>query len=172
MNKSYLVATFENDEKMLHAAQKVHAKRITIYDIFTPYPMHGLDELLEIKRSRLPIVTFFAGLTGFAVALSFQYWTSVVSWPINVGGKPFNSLPAFIPITFELTVLIGALTTVGAFLYKGKLFPGQQPKLFDELVTDNQFVIAIETSKLGSEKGAIESLLKNEGATSVVVKEV
>lgn len=170
--KNYLVAIFEDDHKLVHAAQKVVDKNVEIYDIFTPFPVHGLDDLLKIKRTRLPQVTFLAALAGGLFAFTFQWYTSAVHWPINVGGKPFNSWPAFLPITFELTVLIGALTTVGAFLYKGKLFPGQTPRLFDHKLTDYHFAIAIETTNLGSDKGMLETLLKSEGAMRVETKEV
>ena len=123
MTKKYLVGIFTDEHDMLHAAQDLRKSKIEIHDIYTPFPVHGLDEVLSIKRSRLPYVTAVAGSIGLTLALYFQYWVSAVDWPINVGGKPFNSFAAFVPIAFEITVLLGAFATVFAFLFRSKLIP-------------------------------------------------
>ena len=97
----------------------------------------------DLKRSPIPFVTFIAGLTGCALAFLFKYWTSAVDWPINVGGKPFNSWPAFVPIMFELTVLFAGLCTVGAmFAFNG--LPNVRRKIFDPALTRDRYAIVIE----------------------------
>ena len=136
MNASnYLLGIFQDEEQMKKAAGALREHNISIEDIYTPFPVHHLDEYLDIKRSRLPIVTFIAGGLGLLFSLYFQYWTSVHDWPINVGGKPMNSFIAFIPVSFEIMVLFGALITVAAFFWKGGLFPGKVNPILDKKVT-------------------------------------
>jgi len=143
----FVIGVFDDEEKLVKAGILVKKENFTIQDFFTPFPVHGLDDLLDIQRSRLPFVTFVAGGIGLILALSFQVWTSAVDWPINVGGKPMLSIPAFIPITFELMVLCGALTTVAAFLFRAKLFPGQMPVTIDRRQLDDQFLIVIPSGE-------------------------
>lgn len=169
-NANYLLAVFNDEHKLKGAGKHLRDNRIKIHDIFTPFPVHGLDELLEIKRTRLPIVCFFAAITGSSVAFYFQYWVSKISWPINVGGKPFNSFMAFVPVAFEITILLGALITVAAFFFRNKLFPGKKGNLPHISCTDDKFVLAIEcvdssinieeVSESLVEKGAIDIELK------------
>jgi hypothetical protein len=134
---------FENPEAILSATAKVKSANYKHFDVFSPYPIHGLDHAQGLKRSPIPYVTFIAGLTGFLLAFLFEYWTSAVDWPINVGGKPYNSWPAFVPIMFELTVLFAGLSTVGAmFAFNG--LPNMKRKAFDPSLTNNRFAIVIE----------------------------
>jgi hypothetical protein len=170
MKKDFVIAIFECDEKLLHTTEKVVSKNIDIYDIYTPFPVHGLDEAMGIKRSILPYVTFAAGMTGLLLALGFQIWTSAFSWPTIIGGKPFISLPAFIPITFEITILLGAHTTVAAFLFMNKLYPGKKPVIIDQGQTDDKFIMAIEKSKTNVDD--VTSLLKENGAIEVKVQNI
>ncbi len=160
----FVIGVFDDEEKLVKAGTLVKRDNFHIQDFFTPFPVHGLDELLDIKRSRLPFVTFVAGGMGLILALAFQVWTSAVDWPINVGGKPMLSIPAFIPITFELMVLCGALTTVAAFLFRAKLFPGQIPVTIDRRQLDDQFLIVIPS---GEKNAELEKLLRDNGAVKV-----
>lgn len=156
MTKQLLLGVFEDEHKMIHASEKLNEKGIDIFDIYTPFPVHGLDDLLKIKRTRLPIVTFIAGVLGLITALSFQYFVSAVDWPINVGGKPFNSMPAFIPVAFEITVLFGAFITVLAFFIRSSLFPKIDKGIVMNEITENYFVVALETN----EKLDVEAMKK------------
>lgn len=151
MKDKFLIACFDDEEKMTHAAKKLKDKNFKIVDFYTPFPVHGLDDLLDIKRSRLPYVTFIAAGIGLSLALLFQSWTSAVDWPINVGGKPMLSIPAFIPITFELMVLFGALSTVAAFFYVSKKYPSKKPVSLSKRQLDDIFVIQMEISEKISE---------------------
>jgi hypothetical protein len=138
-----VVGFFPSADALLEATRKVRDANYQYFDCFTPYPVHGLDAAQGLKRSPLPYVTFLAGITGGSIGYLFQYWTSAVDWPLNVGGKPFHSGPAFIPITFELTVLFAALSTVGAmFLLNG--LPNTKRKSFDPGITRDKFAIMIE----------------------------
>ena len=98
---------------------------------------------MGLRRSGLPFVCFIAGVTGGALALSFELWTSASSWALNVGGKPFASVPAFIPVTFELTVLSAALASAGAFFFRSRLFPGKNAAALPR-VTDDRFALVLE----------------------------
>ncbi len=146
MSQKYLVATFEDEQDMLKAAHAVKNIQAEIVDFFTPFPVHGLDELIGITRTRLPFVTFLAGGFGLILAISFQVWSSAYDWPINVGGKPMLSIPAFIPITFELMVLFGALCTVAAFFFVAKLYPSKKVKIYHLRQLDDKFLMLVKVS--------------------------
>ncbi len=144
MEQQYILATFDDESDLVEISHEFKKGEITIEDYYTPFPVHGLDEFLGITRSRLPYVTFVAGSFGLTVAMLFQVWTSAVDWPINVGGKPMLSIPAFIPIAFELMVLFGALTTVAAFFYISKLYPTKKPKILNPRQLDDKFLVLVK----------------------------
>lgn len=170
MKKDFLLAIYDCDEKMLHSAEKARDKKIEMYDVYTPFPVHGLDDAMGIKRSFLPYVTFLAGATGLAIAVALQVWTSAIDWPTNIGGKPFISWPAFLPISFELTVLFAAHTTVAAFLVFNKLFPGRKAMIMHDEQTCNKFVIAVEKEKVNIDD--VTNFFKENGAIDVHVKNI
>lgn len=170
MSEEFIIGYFDDEEKLAHAGKIVKAENFTIYDFYTPFPVHGLDDLLDIKRSSLPYVTFAAGGVGLVLSMAFQVWTSAFDWPINVGGKPMLSIPAFIPVTFELMVLFGALTTVAAFFYRSKLFPGKEAFILDKKQLDDQFLLVVKRG--GEDKEKLVQLLKNHGAVKVENKSV
>lgn len=165
MKKDFILAIFDCEEKLLKGAFKASDKNIDMYDVYTPFPVHGLDDAMGIKRSILPYITFLAGAAGLALAMGFQIWTSAIAWPTIIGGKPFASIPAFIPITFEITVLLAAHTTVISFLVLNKLFPGRRPLILHEEQTCNKFVMAIEKDKADFEQ--VSTLMKEQGAIEV-----
>lgn len=164
MNESVFIEIFDDEEKLVLAAQELKKQGASLVDFHTPFPVHGLDDLLDIKRSRLPNVTLIAGTCGLLVAIIFQVWTSAFAWPLNIGGKPMLSIPAFIPITFELMILFGALSTVAAFLFVSNLFPTKEVELYDLKQTDNKFVIVVrkEDENKNAEYKKIMERIKNE----------
>lgn len=165
MKKDFILAIYDCDDKLLKSAEKARDKNIEMYDVYTPFPVHGLDDAMGIKRSFLPYVTFAAGAMGLFTAVALQVWTSAIDWPTIIGGKPFISWPAFVPITFELTVLFAAHTTVLAFLVYNKLFPGKTAVIMHEEQTCNKFVIAVEKEKVNVEDA--KNLFKEFGAIEV-----
>jgi hypothetical protein len=115
-----LLAEFESPEALLEGARRIAQMGLTHVDAFTPYPVPDLDRVLSIRRSRIPRWVLAGGVLGCSFAYFFQWWISVVDYPLNVGGRPLHSAPAFIPITFETTVLFASLTAFGAWLvYSG-----------------------------------------------------
>ena len=153
-----LLAVFEREKDLLHATSAVRKEGWPVIDAFAPHAVHGLDRAMGLRASRLPWVCFILGLLGTGAILLFQYWTTAVSWPINVGGKPWNSLPAFIPVTFEVMVLSAGVGTVAAFIWWSGLRPGRRSALSDLRVTDDRFALAIEVPA-GSDRAAVEKIL-------------
>lgn len=165
-NIKYILGLFEDPDDMMHGIDKLQENNISIYDVFTPMPIHGIENKLGVKRSRLPIVAFICGITGTVTALSLMYYTMAVDWPMNIGGKPNFALPDFIPITFELTVLFCAFGMVAAFFFRNHLFPGRAPRVMEFRATDDRFVIAIDAKTVvDSEK--VNSILKEAGAVEI-----
>jgi len=168
LEKNYLVAVFNDDDKILKAVAKVRNKGIRIHDVFSPFPIHGIEEALGYKKSYMPKVAFGFGFLGLALALLMQYWMLGVDWPMIIGGKDFAPLPSFIPVTFEVTVLLSALGMVGVFMIVNDLKPYRKPKLFDLRITDDKFVMAVDlaqNSKMATEE--IRSILKDSGADEI-----
>ena len=133
--KSYgWMAEYEDEIKLLDAARKVKDSGYTRTDAFTPFPVHGMDEALGIKATVLPWITFFAGATGTMTALLLQWWTNAYDYPYLISGKPFASWPAFIPVTFELTVLFAAFAT-----FLGMCALNGLPKFSNPVFTNPKF---------------------------------
>ncbi len=165
-NVKYILGHFEDPDDMMHGIDKLQENNIGIYDVYTPMPIHGIEDKLGYKRSRLPIAAFCFGLTGTITAISMIYYMLVYDWPMNIGGKPSLAMPDFVPITFELTVLFGAYGMMFTFFYANHFFPGRAPRVMDFRATDDRFVIAID-AKSNPYPDKIEDLLKEAGAVEV-----
>lgn len=138
-----LVCLFDREEDIVAAARLSRERGWTIDDAFTPYPVHGLAEALALRPSRLPWLCGALGVVSGSFALWFQYWASAVSWPTNVGGRPWNSFPAFVPVTFEVVVLASGVGTVAAFLFLAKLRPRRHVEVVHPRVTDDRFALVL-----------------------------
>lgn len=161
-----IAGIFLKESTVLTAAAKVRESGFVKFDAITPYPVHGMEEACGIKRSPIPYVAFIAGLVGLSAALALVWYTSVVDWPLNIGGKPMFSLPAFIPIMFELTVLFSALASVGAlFVMSG--MPKVDPPVIDKDLTCHKFAIFIPENDVGYNADRVEKLFKDLGADEV-----
>ena len=162
-----MVGLWEEASDLLHAIHQLRSKGFKELDAITPYPVHGLEEALGLKRSWIPYVTFGAGCLGATLALLFTWWTSAVSWPLNVGGKPFFSLPAFIPIVFEITILFAALLSVGVLFYTCGL-PRINPRVADPSLTSHSFgLFILDSDPLYGEK-QVAQLFQELGAKKVL----
>ncbi len=155
-----------DDHECVIAATRVREAGFKKFDAITPFPVHGMEEAIGIKRSFIPYITFAMALVGLAAGLGLEHWTSVVSWPINVGGKPFFSGPAFVPIMFELTVLFSALASVVALFAVCKL-PKIDPPVIDPDLTSHKFAIFISEEDAGYNVERCETLFKTLGAVEV-----
>ncbi len=164
--QSGFVGFYTDEHELVEACRKTRGAGYKLFDAITPYPVHGIEEAIGIPRSFIPWITFIAGLTGGSLGMLLQYWTSAVSWPINVGGKPNFSWPAFIPVTFELTILLGALSSVGALFYLCGL-PKIDPPILDPDLTSHKFAIFIPEGDTGFDRVRTEQHLKSVGASNV-----
>ncbi len=166
MSDRVLLATFEHEEDLLAATTAVREKGYRILDVFTPYAVHGLDRAMGLKPSRLTWVCFFCGAIGVLGALWFEHWTAALSWPLDVGGKPWNSLPSDVPVAFEMMVLLAGFGSVFALFAVCRLFPGKRVPYIYERVTDDRFVLVIEQTDSAFDLSATERLLREFHATA------
>jgi hypothetical protein len=166
MPRSFLVAVFSDPNRLLDAVRAAREAQFRIFDVYTPYPIHNLDDAMGIRRTRLPWVTLAAGVSGLLTALSLQFYTSVFDWPLNVGGKPDNSTLAFVPISFELTVLFGGLATVAALFLRSRMFPGKHERLPAEGITNDRFALVLrKRDEFDTELAYL--ILQNSGADAI-----
>jgi hypothetical protein len=135
--------SFDDEVPLLEAVRLLRANKELITDVLSPFPVHGLDEALSLKRSGIPVGGFIFGALGAILAFGFQAWVFTESYPLIIGGKPFFSVPTFIPITFEVTVLFAGLSMVAALLIRSKLKPDIRFKAVDKDITDDKFVILV-----------------------------
>lgn len=166
--KKFAVATYNDEAVLFPAVKRVRGAGYKIHDVYTPFAVHGLDVALGEKESDLHIAGFIYGITGTCTALGFMGWIFTTDWPQNFGGKPFFPLPAFIPITFELTVLFAAVGMVLTFCYLNQIMPGVKKHIFNPRQTDDKFVMVIEVTE-ETEKETI-NFLKGTGAEETNVQ--
>jgi ActD protein len=159
---------FGDEASLLSAVRLARERSLPIGDVYAPYPVHGLDEAMGLSRSRLGWVTLAGALAGMLGAIALQVGTAVVDWPLNVGGKPANSALAFLPITFELTVLLAGLSSAGAFLWRSRLHPLAPVRHLAPGVTDDTFVLVLQPTRAHAE-GARQFLVEV-GATQIRVE--
>jgi Protein of unknown function (DUF3341) len=160
MNQKIILASFAKEEQLLAAVRAVRKHNYYIVDVYAPYPVHGLEELLGWRRSWLPAACLLGGLVGFGFALWFQIWTSAQDWPINVGGRPWNSLPAFVPVAFEMMILLSGFGLVFAWLFRCGLYPGNAARMPLPGVTDDRFAVAVRDPGGPSGPEAVRQLLQ------------
>lgn len=131
MTKAWVLAEFEREHALLEAARSLRAKGHGGLDIHSPYPLHGADEALGLRRSTVPLVALVAGVTGAFTGYFIQWYMVAWDWPLNVGNRPPHSAPAFIPVTFELGILFSALAIFGGLLFAYFRFPRVHHPLFE-----------------------------------------
>ena len=166
-----LLAEFATPDDLVRAASRVRDAGYTKWDAHTPFPVHGLDDAMGVRQTRLPYLVMAAGIVGCTSGLLMQWWMNAVDYPLIISGKPFNSLPADIPVTFELTVLLASLT---AFL--GMLVANALPRFHHPLfkvaafrrATTDAFFLVIEANDPRFEAKATEHLLVSERAIRVL----
>ena len=167
--KKFVVGNFDDEAVLFPAVKKVRRAGYKIHDVFTPFPIHGLDHAMGLRDTSLHTAGFIYGITGTATAVGFITWALTVDWQINFGGKPFFSLPAWIPVTFELTVLFAAVGMVLTFCYLCQLAPFVKKDHFNPRSTDVTFVMALECTDKTSEAEAM-SFLETVGAKEVKIE--
>ena len=164
-------ALFDSPNDIIHAAKTVSEKGYINFDVNTPYPVHGMDSAMKLPPSKLGFITLFAGLGGMTLALLMMGWMMGIDYPLVIGGKPLFPLPAFIPITFELTVLVATLTTVAALLFFFFKLPNNKHPLHDtnymKNVSSDKYGIYIEAVDAKFNENEIKLLFQNLNASVI-----
>ena len=170
--KRFAVGIFEDEDVLLRAIDNMRAAGVKIYDVFSPFPIHGIDDALGIERSRLPIAAFFFGCCGLSFALWMQIYMLGYDWPMIIGGKPNIALPSFIPVSFELTVLFTAFGMMITFFTISGLYPKPTVNVLDARATDDKFVVAVELDDTNSQLSKLTTMFRENGASEVNHKEM
>jgi hypothetical protein len=167
MSERVVVASFDSEEALLRAARLVRDRGFRIVDAYTPYAVHGLDSAMGLRRCRLPAVCFLCGLAGVVLGVWFQFWTNDFNWPVNVGGRPWNSLPAFVPVTFEMMVLFASLGLVLAWLLVSRLYPGKVESPTLPQVNDDRFALIVAQPEATPDYSIIRKALEEGHALGI-----
>lgn len=169
---NFLVGVYDDDDVILNACAKIREKGIKIHEVYSPFPIHGIDPVLGYKRSRLNVAAFLFGITGTTIAFTMQSIMMGVDWPMNIGGKPHIAVPSFIPVSFELTILLACLGMVFTFFVVSGLGPGSRKLVLDPRYSDDKFILAIDLDKNKMSMDEMAQVLKDTGASQVSHKEV
>jgi hypothetical protein len=169
--KTFLIGNYDDEQTLLHAIEVIRGRGIKIYNVYSPFPIHGLEHAMDYPESRLHTAGFIFGGIGTATAFTFMTWVNTVNWPNNFGGKPHFSFPAFIPIMFEFTVLCAAIGMTMTFLTRSKLYPGRNYDILEPRATDDYFTLAFEMTE-GLDVESIKSTLSETHAKEIKTKEV
>ncbi|PKP13853.1 MAG: DUF3341 domain-containing protein [Bacteroidetes bacterium HGW-Bacteroidetes-3] len=171
MSNKTLQAIFDDDDVLLSAVKDLRAAEYHIEEIFTPFPVHGLEKAVGLPNTRIAIMAFIYGVIGFSFAVWMMNYMMIADWPQNIGGKPSFSfaenMPAFVPIMFELTVFFAAHLMVITFYMRSKLWPFKKAENPDPRTTDDHFMIEIAVA---DDVNALEDLLKKAGAKEIKIK--
>ncbi len=170
-NKEVLFGLFDDETQLLSAVADARKTHMDIDDVYTPFPVHGLDPILGLEESRLHIVGFFFGLLGTMTAFFGITWIFTKDWPTIFGGKPYFSFPAFVPIMFELTVLFSAIGMVVTFYTVCGLGPGVKAVTLHDRITDDKFCISFDmTDADESTRANVKAFFSRHGASMVDTK--
>ena len=162
-----IVVVFDREEDLIGATTAAREKGLAIADAYTPYPVHGMDRAMGLAPSRLSWACFLLGLLGSSSILAFQLWASTRSWAINIGGRPWNSTPAFIPATFEMAVLFGGVGTVLLFIVVSGLRPWRDANVPAPRVTDDQFALVLGGAGGSADRATVAALMASYRPVSI-----
>jgi hypothetical protein len=164
---------YEDEEVLMQAISTLKGRGVQCKDVQSPFPIHGIEKLLNVPRTRISIAAFMYGITGTSLALLMTWYMMISDWPINIGGKPnflfYMNLPAFIPVTFELTVFCAAHGMALTFLLRSKLLPGVTAPIPHPRLTDDKFVLHVDVKDEGK-LNEVVSMMKESGASDVMLK--
>lgn len=172
-SKEILFGLYEDETDLLSAVKEANSQHLDIWDVFSPFPVHGLDPLLGLKESRLHIAGFIYGGIGTLTAFLFMTWVFTRDWPMIFGGKPYWSVPAFIPITFELTVLFASIGMVVSYYAVNGQGPGVKAPVLHNRITDDKFCIAFHINDASDEQvSSYKDFLEKSGASEIQTKTI
>ena len=165
MANKVIYAVYEDPELLKGAARKLITAGVKVRDVFSPFPIHGIDPIIGLKRTRLGIVSFMFGSMGLSLALLGTYYMMIYDWPMDIGGKPneyfYQNIPAFVPVLFEFTVLCAAHGMAITYLIRNKTLPGMPARNPDPRSTNDKFIIELRTEdNHGHDADAITGMLR------------
>lgn len=177
MADTVIYAMYDDDDVLKDGAKKLVAKGVKVSEVFSPFPIHGIDPIIGVKNTRLGIMAFLYGLIGLTLATYGMQYFMIVDWPMNIGGKPsfsyLENILAFIPITFEFTVLCAAHGMAITYFLRNKTLPGMPAQNPDPRTTDDRFVIELranENNKFSVEE--LEAMVKETGIVELDQKTI
>ncbi|MGV6844889.1 MAG: DUF3341 domain-containing protein [Lutibacter sp.] len=171
MSNKIIRAIFDDDDVLLKAVKELRAADYHIEEVFTPFPVHGLEKAAGLKNTRIAIASFIYGVIGFSFAVWMMNYMMIMDWPQNIGGKPsfsfHENMPSFVPIMFELTVFFAAHLMVITFYLRSKLWPFKKAENPDVRTTDDHFMVEVSGGKKAE---SLKDLLHKLGAKEVTFK--
>jgi len=166
---------YDDDAKVMTAAGKLVGQGIRVKDVYSPFPIHGIDPIIGIKRTRLAICSFMYAMTGTSLALLGMWYFMIQDWPMNIGGKPSFSLlenvTAFIPVTFEFSVLCGAHGMALTYLLRNGTLPGMPASNPDPRTTDDKFVVEVTTDNNSMSADELEAAIRATDLLELSIKD-
>ena len=163
-------AIYDDAAVLMHAVKKIRAEKYHIEEVYTPFPVHGLDKAMGLPHTRLAITAFMYGRLGLTVSIVMMNYIMIEDWPQDIGGKPsfsyLENMPAFVPIMFELTVFFAAHLMVITFYLRSRMWPFKEAENPDVRTTDDHFLVEVE---VGNDEEALKQLLLETGAVEVHV---
>ncbi len=168
-SKQIISALYDDDDVLLKGIKDVRDKGFNVDEVYSPFPIHGLDPVMGLKRTRIAIAAFLYGALGLTTAIAMTYGMLIVDWPMNIGGKPSftwgENMPAFVPIMFELTVFFAAHLMVWTYFAKNGLYPGRKAQNPDPRTTDDKFLMEVDLGR--GDKEELMTLLRDSGAIEI-----
>ena len=166
---------YDDDAKVMTAAGKLVGQGIRVKDVYSPFPIHGIDPVIGIKRTRLAICSFMYAMTGTSLALLGMWYFMIQDWPMNIGGKPsftlLENVTAFIPVTFEFSVLCGAHGMAITYLLRNGTLPGMPASNPDPRTTDDKFVVEITTDNNSMSADELEEAIRATDLLELSIKD-
>ena len=166
---------YDDDAKVMTAAGKLVGQGIRVKDVYSPFPIHGIDPVIGIKRARLVICSFMYAMTGTSLALLGMWYFMIQDWPMNIGGKPsftlLENVTAFIPVTFEFSVLCGAHGMAITYLLRNGTLPGMPASNPDPRTTDDKFVVEITTDNNSMSAEELEAAIRATDLLELSIKD-
>lgn len=169
MEEKHIIAVYDDEDTLVEGLKLINSHNIKVKEVYMPYPVHEVFQELKLK-SKFTWAAFLYGFFGASAVLAFLYYTAVIDWPLNYGGKPFNTFPSFIVITLILTILIVTIMSLLTFSVRAQIFPWKTAKIVDIRATDDKFVVVICQKNAGAEVSEIESALRTTKASEVYQK--
>ncbi|MDA9638630.1 MAG: DUF3341 domain-containing protein [Flavobacteriaceae bacterium] len=170
MSNQFIHALYDDDDVLLNAVKEIREHKHHIEEIYTPFPVHGLDKAMGLEGTRIAIMAFIYGCIGLGVAITMINFIMIEDWPQNIGGKPsftfLANLPAFVPVIFEMTVFFAAHLMVITFYMRSRLWPFKKAENPNPLTTDDKFLMEV---KLNGNEKELTALLKKTGAIEITI---